>query len=189
MKAKKRYTPSPQPKWKSPIMSAERIISIHLDDSCNTSRTPEIEHEYKTATADLISKNYFHLCKNPGNDPVNRGPYELHLRILEGRLIMDMRLMKIQDDGSYIETIREKLTIPMTPFRSIIKDYFFICESYLESIRSSSSPSQVETIDMARRGLHNEGASVLKDLMTPNVEVDFETARRLFTLVCVLHIR
>ncbi len=169
--------------------SPERIINVFLESGFDESkRTAEIEYEYQTAVRDLLAKSYFHLCKNPGNAPVDRGPYNLHLRIEDGRLIMDLRLMKKQDDDSYKEMMSEVVKVPMSPFRRIIKDYFFICESHMNAVKSSN-PSQIETIDMARRGIHNDGAEILKNILSPNVETDFDTARRLFTLVCLLHIR
>ena len=109
-----------------------------------------------------------------------QGPYRLKLSTADGRLIFDV-----------LNETEERLTLiglSMSPFRRIVKDYFMICESYYQAIRTAT-PSQIETIDMARRGLHNEGSELLRERLTGKVEVDFDTARRLFTLVCVLHWR
>jgi uncharacterized protein (UPF0262 family) len=106
------------------------------------------------------------------------GPYTLRLGISENRLAFDIRL----SDGTAL--IVHMLSL--TPFRKIVKDYFLICESYYQAIRTAM-PSQIEAIDMGRRGLHDEGSRLLMDRLSGKVEVDFDTARRLFTLICVLH--
>ena len=108
------------------------------------------------------------------------GPFHLHLGIEENRLILDVR----RENGDSLE----RITLPLTPFRGIVKDYFLICESYFNAIRRST-PSQIEAIDMGRRGRHNEGSEMLRERLADKVTVDLNTARRLFTLLCVLHIR
>ena len=167
---------------------SERILEIFLDQSVATTRTAEVEHEYATAVADLLQENYFHLCKSPGGTPVARGPYHLHLSIQDNRLVMDIRRLAPDELGRLVEKIRERVTVPVSPFRGTVKDYFFICGSYYKEIHDAS-PSRLETLDMARRSIHNDGAELLQRLIRPDIEIDFATARRLFTLLCVLHIR
>ena len=151
-----------------------RILSINLDEKSVVRRSAQVEHERKVAIFDLLEDNEFALCNGAS------GPYKLNLGIEENRLVFNLRG---EDDAPI-----DKLTLPISVFRRIVKDYFMICDSYFEAIKTKT-PSQIEAIDMARRGLHNEGAEVLKDRMADDVEMDKSTARRLFTLVCVLHIR
>ena len=118
-----------------------------------------------------------------------RGPYNLYLSIADNRLVLDIsRLMPDEASNEWLEKKRERVTLPISPLRSIIKDYFLICESYYKAVKEAG-PSQLETLDMGRRGMHNEAATMLQDLLQPEIEVDFDTSRRLFTLICVLHIR
>ena len=145
-----------------------------LDESIGRS-TPDVEHERAVAIFDLIEENSF----RPVDDKAG-GPYRLHLSLVESRLVMTIS----REDGQPVVTH----ILSLTPFRRVVKDYFMICESYFEAIRSST-PSQIEAIDMGRRGLHNEGSQTLMDRLSGKIEVDFDTARRLFTLVCVLHWR
>lgn len=166
----------------------ERLLNIFLDKSVSTNVTPEVMHEYNTAVADLLQENYFHLCKNPGGPKKARGPYNLHLRIVDGRLVLDIRRLELGEGGELKEVRREEVSLPISPLRRIVRDYFFICGSYYDAVRSTS-PVQLETVDMAKRGLHNEGAETLSDILHPDIEVDKNTARRLFTLVCVLHLK
>lgn len=151
-----------------------RIAAITLDEATVVRRSPDVEHERKVAIYDLIEENSFAPQGSPG------GPYHLHLAIEENRLVFDIRLM---DDTSH-----GKVVLSLTPFRRIVKDYFLVCDSYYKAIQSAT-PSQIEAIDMGRRGIHNEGSTLLMDRLSGKIEVDFDTARRLFTLVCVLHIR
>ena len=151
-----------------------RLIDVELDESIGRS-TPDIEHERAVAIFDLIEENSF----RPMGDEAG-GPYRLKLAIAESRLILSVS----REDGSPVITH----ILSLTPFRRIVKDYFMICESYYEAIRSST-PSHIEAIDMGRRGMHNEGSQTLMDRLSGKIEVDFDTARRLFTLVCVLHWR
>ena len=151
-----------------------RIIEITLDDSGVVRRSPEVEHERAVAIYDLIEDNYF----APLDD--DRGPYCLRLSLAENRLRFDIR-----DAANHpIATVR----LPLLPFRRMIKDYFTICESYYEAIKTAS-PSKIEAIDMGRRALHDEGSELLRERLDGKIEVDFGTARRLFTLICVLHLR
>ncbi len=151
-----------------------RIVEISLDERTVVRRSPDVEHERAVAIYDLTEENYFHPV---GND---RGPYHLHLSIAENRLLFDIR----DDAEDPVTTV----LLPLLPFRRIVKDYFAICDSYYEAIRSAS-PSKIEAIDMGRRGLHDEGSELLRDRLNGKIEVDSDTARRLFTLICVLHIR
>ncbi len=152
----------------------DRLIDVVLDDSIGRS-TPDVEHERAVAIFDLIEENRFRpLADETG------GPYKLKLSILDNRLVMQVTRA---DDSDVVTHI-----LSLTPLRRIVKDYYLICESYYDAIRSAT-PSQIEAIDMGRRGLHNEGSQTLLDRLAGKIEVDFDTARRLFTLVCVLHWR
>ena len=150
------------------------LCGVQLDEKTLVRRRPEVEHERAIAIYDLLEENHF--------QPIGdfSGPYFLHIRLEENRLVLDIRS---EDDTPLTE-----ITLPMLPFRSIIKDYFLVCESYYGAIKRAM-PSQIEAIDMGRRGLHDEGSELLRERLSGKVEVDLGTARRLFTLVCVLHIR
>jgi uncharacterized protein (UPF0262 family) len=151
-----------------------RLIDVELDETIGRS-TPDVEHERAVAIFDLIEENSF----RPVNDD-GCGPYRLKLSLVESRLIFAIARENGDDVVTHI--------LSLTPLRKVVKDYFMICESYYEAIRSAS-PSKIEAIDMGRRGLHNEGSQTLMDRLGGKIEVDFDTARRLFTLVCVLHWR
>lgn len=152
------------------------ICAVHLDERTLVRRRPEVEHERGVAIYDLLEENYFRVRQ----DGV-RGPYSLHLSLDGDKLIL---LVNDRDDHPLTNTF-----LSLKGFRSIVKEYFMICESYYTAIRSAT-PSKIEAIDMGRRGLHNEGAAMLSErLVEKGVEVDEDTARRLFTLVCVLHLR
>jgi len=152
----------------------DRLVDVVLDESIGRS-TPDVEHERAVAIFDLIEENSF----RPVGDEAG-GPYRLHLSLVESRLVMAVN----RENGDPVITH----ILSLTPLRRVVKDYFMICESYFEAIKASS-PSQIEAIDMGRRGLHNEGSQTLMDRLSGKIEVDFDTARRLFTLVCVLHWR
>ncbi|MDP9137883.1 MAG: UPF0262 family protein [Pseudomonadota bacterium] len=154
--------------------SAQRLIAIDLDDTLGSAHSPDVEHERKVAIYDLLEANSFAV---EGDD---QGPYQLKLSILEGRLVLDI------SDRNQAKC--SAIGLSLSPFRRIVKDYFMICDSYHAAIRTAS-PSQIETLDMARRGLHNEGCELLRERLKGKVTVDFDTARRLFTLVCALHWR
>jgi uncharacterized protein (UPF0262 family) len=154
--------------------SANRLIAVDLDNSIKAPLTADADHERKVAIYDLLTENFFRL------EGEERGPYRLRLSIAEGRLVLDIA----DGNDGHCSTIG----LAVSSFRRIVKDYFLICESYYRAIRTAT-PSQIETIDMARRSLHNEGSKLLKDRLNGKVEIDFDTARRLFTLVCVLHWR
>ncbi len=150
----------------------DQLVNITLDEKTLARTTPDVEHERKVAIFDLLEDNVFKLVNR------DEGPYQLHLSIVEGRLMFDV----------YSEAEEHCLAVilSLSSFRRIVKDYFLICESYFAAIKTST-PSQIEAIDMGRRGLHDEGSHILKDRLDGKIEVDFPTARRLFTLVCVLH--
>ena len=152
---------------------ARRIIDIALDEESVARRSPEVEHERAVALFDLIEENDFVLV---GGAP---GPYRLHIGIFEQRLVFDVR-----DEGD--KKLRD-IVLSLTPFRKVVKDYFLICESYYAAIKKLS-PSQIEALDMGRRGLHNEGSELLRERLEGKIEIDLDTARRLFTLICALHI-
>ena len=149
-----------------------RLIDVELDEPFGRS-TPDVEHERAVAIFDLIEENSFRPLGDEGS-----GPYRLKLSLAEARLVFSIT----RDNGEMVVTH----ILSLTPFRRVVKDYYLICESYYEAIRTST-PSQIEAIDMGRRGLHNEGSQTLMDRLSGKIEVDFDTARRLFTLVCVLH--
>lgn len=150
-----------------------RIIDIELDERSILRRSDDIEREKRVAVFDLLEENSFAASGHPG-------PYRLFLRIEESRLAIELK----DEDDAPLETIR----LGLARFRRPIRDYFAICDSYFKAIRGDR-PEGIETVDMARRGLHNEGAELLKDALADRVEMDFDTARRLFTLLCVLHIK
>ena len=151
-----------------------RLIDVELDESIGRA-PPDIEHERAVAIFDLVEENSF----SPMGDEAG-GPYKLRISLAEKRLVL--RIARENDD----EVITHILSL--SPFRRIVRDYFLVCESYYEAIRTAS-PSQIEAIDMGRRGLHNEGSQILLDRLSGKITLDFDTARRLFTLVCVLHWR
>ena len=152
---------------------AFRLTDIELDESIGRS-TPDVEHERAVAIFDLVEENSFEPIGHEG------GPYRLKLSLVDKRLVIRITTEDGDDVATHI--------LSLTPFRRIVKDYFMICESYYEAIRKAS-PTQIEAIDMGRRGVHNEGSQTLMDRLDGKVKVDFATARRLFTLICVLHWR
>ncbi|WP_224826372.1 UPF0262 family protein [Cognatishimia sp. MH4019] len=154
-----------------------RIAHIELDDGNLPAPTPEIEQERKVAMFDLLEDNSFKLPERDDR-PVPEGPYHVGLSIREKRLVFDVTTEGHEKAAEF--------HLSLGPFRQVVKDYFAICESYFEAVKTMP-PSQIETIDMARRGIHNEGARVLQERLEGKAEVDIDTARRLFTLICVLH--
>ncbi len=154
--------------------SVFRLAGIVLDEKSVVRRTREIEQEREIAIYDLIEANSFKPVGSGG------GPYNLVLAIEENRLVFDIRLA---DD-----TAHGKVMLSLTPFRKVIKDYFLVCETYYKAIRAAP-PSQIEALDMGRRGLHDEGSRLLEERLKGKIELDFDTARRLFTLICVLHLK
>jgi uncharacterized protein (UPF0262 family) len=153
------------------------IVAIALDDAGLPAPTPEIEQERKVAMFDLLEDNSFDLPKRDDRQ-VPDGPYRLSLSIREKRLVFDVQTTQALKAGEF--------HLSLGPFRQVVKDYFQICESYFEAVKTLP-PSQIETIDMARRGIHDEGSRVLQERLKGKAEIDTDTARRLFTLICVLH--
>ncbi|MCB1972384.1 MAG: UPF0262 family protein [Geminicoccaceae bacterium] len=160
------------------MSDASRITDIRLDERSIVRWSPEIEHERDVAIFDLLEDNHFQVRSDL------QGPFELLLSLRETTLIMDVT-GAANDNGTRQHV---EIALSVRPLRRIIKDYFMICESYFDAIKGAT-PSRIEAIDMARRGLHNEGSDVLKDALVDKVGLDDNTARRLFTLVCVLHLR
>jgi uncharacterized protein (UPF0262 family) len=151
------------------------LVNLTLDERTVVRRSVDIEHERAVAIFDLLEENMFRLVEQP-----EAGPFHLHLSLEENRLHFDIETPE--------RVPIDRVTLPLSSFRRIVKDYFMICESYYAAIKRSS-PSQIEAIDMGRRGLHNEGSELLRERLHDKVEIDLPTARRLFTLICVLHIR
>jgi uncharacterized protein (UPF0262 family) len=154
-----------------------RICHIEIDEKGLVRPTPEIEQERRVAVFDLLEENSFGLPVREGRE-VPSGPYRLGLAIREGRLVFTIATEAEVGVGEF--------HLSLGPFRQVVKDYFQICESYFEAVKRLP-PSQIEAIDMARRGIHNEGARVLQERLEGKADVDLDTARRLFTLICVLH--
>lgn len=150
------------------------LCAIEIDEASLAPVNADSEHERKIAIFDILEENQFAPVDAP------EGPYALKLSLAENRLVFDVA----SSDGAPIR----QFLLSLTPFRRIIKDYFMICDSYYDAIRSAT-PAQIEAIDMGRRGLHNEGSELLIERLAGKVETDFNTARRLFTLVCALHMR
>lgn len=158
----------------APADNGQRIVHISLDDPALVARNPDIEHERRVAIFDLIESNHFELVGGP------RGPYRLVLSLADRGILFAV-------SGQAGEKLAD-IELSMTPFRRNIRDYFMICESYFDAIRTAA-PERVETIDQARRALHDESAQLLKTRLADKVVVDDNTARRLFTLMSVLQMR
>ena len=151
-----------------------RLASVAIDDAALPPPTPEIEQERRVAIFDLLEENTFAL---PAGRP--EGPYDLLLAIRAGRLVFDLSMAGGQGKAG-------EFHLSLGPFRQVVKDYFQICEAYFSAVKTMP-PSQIEAIDMARRGIHDEGARILLERLEGKAAVDRMTARRLFTLICVLH--
>jgi uncharacterized protein (UPF0262 family) len=149
-----------------------RLVAVTLDEASIGRGSPDQEHERAVAIYDIVEANSFFLPEHDG------GPYALHLALVENRLCFDIRT----SEGAPVVAHH----LSLTPLRKVIKDYEMICDSYYRAIRTAS-PSQIEAIDMGRRGLHNEAAELLVERLKGKVEVDFDTARRIFTLIFALH--
>ena len=152
--------------------SNNRIVAVTLDEESIGRSGPDIEHERAIAIYDLVEKNLF------APDGADNGPFTLHIGITGNRLMFDIR----REDGTPVVAH----LLSLTPFRRIVKDYFMICDSYYQAIRTAT-PDRIEAIDMGRRGIHDEGSRTLQERLKGKVRVDFETSRRLFTLITVLH--
>ena len=150
----------------------KRLVAITLDEASIGRANPDVEHERSIAIYDLIEENSFEPVGDAG------GPYALKIALVENRLVFEVT----RDDGAPVITH----VLSLTPFRRVVKDYFLVCESYYAAIRTDS-PSRIEAIDMGRRGLHNDGSELLVERLKDKIALDFDTARRLFTLICALH--
>jgi uncharacterized protein (UPF0262 family) len=151
-----------------------RIGAILLDEKSVVKRSPEVEQEREVAISDLLENNLF---KPKG---AADGPYRLALSVKENRLVFDVA----RDSGQRVG----RILLSLAPFRRIVKDYFLVCDSYYKAMRTAP-PSQIESLDMGRRAVHNEGTELLMKRLAGKIETDFDTARRLFTLICVLHLK
>ena len=151
-----------------------RLIAVDLDAASISHRGPDVDHERRIAIFDLLETNHFEPAGSSG------GPYRLRLALQENRLVFDIAL----EDGA----AHAMHVLSLTPLKRVIRDYFVVCDTYYQAIRTAS-PSQIEAIDMGRRGLHDEGSELLRERLTGKVTVDHDTARRLFTLICALHVK
>ena len=151
------------------------ITKVTLDDASIIRRSPEVEHERRVALVDITHSNDVTLLGAPGLTP----PYELFIRVRDNRLTL-----RFTDSAG----VSHEITLALAGFRGIIKDYFLMCESYYDAIKHSVT-DRLETLDMARRSVHNEGSEMLQSQLADRITMDFATARRLFTLICVLHIK
>jgi uncharacterized protein (UPF0262 family) len=157
-------------------MADPRIIDIELDEKTIIRRNADIEQERRVAMLDLLEENYFRPERH--HEDGYAGPYRVRLSVEDGRLMIAIS----RQDGIFLEGI----ILGLGRFHRPIREYFAICDSYYQAIRSST-PQQIETVDMARRGIHNDAAETLRERLQGKIDVDFDTARRLFTLLCVLH--
>jgi uncharacterized protein (UPF0262 family) len=148
-----------------------RLIEVTLDEGSIGRNNAEVEHEREVAIFDLLEKNSFFL---EGHD----GPYTLHLSLADNRLVFNV--------GDSARAPIQQVTLALSPFRRMVKDYFLVCESYYEAIKTAP-PSRIEAVDMGRRALHDEGSRILTERLKGKITTDFDTARRLFTLICALH--
>jgi uncharacterized protein (UPF0262 family) len=160
------------PAKQTPAAGKQRLVSVTLDEASIGRSSPDIDHERQVAIYDLLEQNTFMPVGH------ERGPYALHLSINGNRLVFDIRL----EDGTPVMAH----LFSLSPLRRIVKDYYMICDSYYQAIRTAT-PDKIEAIDMGRRGIHNEGSTVLMERLKDKVSLDMDTARRLFTLICVLH--
>ncbi|MSO65286.1 MAG: UPF0262 family protein [Alphaproteobacteria bacterium] len=151
-----------------------RVVEVTLDEQTVARRGPDIEQERKVAIYDLLEQNHF--------SPIERaaGPYHLTLSVADNRLLLD--ICTTEDNPIVV------FGLALSPFRKVVKDYWDICEGYFQAIKVAN-PSRIEAFDMGRRAAHNEGSDLLRERLKDKVELDHETARRLFTLICVLHLR
>lgn len=150
----------------------DRLVSVTLDETSIGPGTPDQEHERQVAIYDLLDENLFAL---PGRDD---GPYHLRIALHDAKLALDIT----DERGAQVATH----ILSLTPFRGLLRDYFLVCESYYQAIRTAN-PAQIEAIDMGRRGLHNEASELLRQRLEGKVDLDHDTARRLFTLIFALH--
>jgi uncharacterized protein (UPF0262 family) len=156
----------------SPASASHRLRSVMLDETSLASAGKAVDDERQVAISDLLEENYF----RPAG--AESGPYDLEIALIDQRLALDVK-------GPHYA---KRHLLSLTPLKQIIRDYFLICESYNEALRTAS-PGQIEAVDMGRRGLHNEGSELLRERLAGKVETDLDTARRLFTLICALYRR
>ena len=156
------------------MTARDRLIDITLDESSLAAASADAEHERRVAIFDLLEANVFAV------EGLDVGPYRLGLSVVDQRLVIAVTA----EGGAEVKTV----ILSLAPFRKVIRDYFLVCDSYFTAIRQAT-PAQIEAIDMGRRGLHNEGSELLSERLAGKVKVDFDTARRLFTLICALHVR
>jgi uncharacterized protein (UPF0262 family) len=149
-----------------------RLIGVTLDQASLGRNNADVEHEREVAIFDLLENNSFALEGHAG------GPYTLHLSLAENRLVFAVA----DPDGAPLTHVM----LSLSPFRRLVKDYFLMCESYYQAIKTAP-PSRIEAIDMGRRGLHDEGSRLLMERLKGKIKTDIATARRLFTLICALH--
>ena len=150
-----------------------RLIEVTLDETSIGRNNTEVEHEREVAIFDLIERNRFALENHDG-----AGPYTLRLSLADNRLVFTV--------GDTAREPIQHVMLSLSPFRRLVKDYFLICESYYQAIKTQPA-SKIEAIDMGRRGLHDEGSRLLQERLKGKIAVDIATARRLFTLLCALH--
>ena len=155
-----------------PAAARQRLVAVTLDEETIGRSNPDVEHERQVAIYDLLERNFFAPSGDDG------GPYALHLSVTGNRLVFDVR----EENGKPVVAH----LLSLTPLRRIVKDYYTICDSYYQAIRTAT-PDKIEAIDMGRRGVHNEGSRILMERLKGKIAVDVDTARRLFTLLCVLH--
>ena len=160
------------PAKQTPAAMKQRLVAVTLDEDSIGRSNPDVEHERRIAIYNLLEQNTFAPVGHEG------GPYALHLSINDNRLVFDIRL----EDGTPVIAH----LFSLSPLRRIVKDYYMICDSYYQAIRTAT-PDKIEAIDMGRRGIHNEGSRILIERLKDKVKIDIDTARRLFTLICVLH--
>jgi uncharacterized protein (UPF0262 family) len=153
--------------------SGDRLASIDLDEGSLAPLSQEQDDERRVAILDLLKANAFRPVDAPG------GPYGLKLSVADSRLVLDIAAPAFE----------RRLILSLTPLRGLIKDYFMLCDSYYDAIRNAKTAGQIEALDMGRRGVHNEGAGLLRERLKGKVEMDEDTARRLFTLICALRWR
>ena len=160
---------------RKPAADAEkyRLMAVTLDEASIGRSNPDVEHERAVAIYDLLEDNTF-----APNDEEEQGPFALHLSITGARLAFDIR----RADGTPVVAH----LLSLTPLRRVVKDYYTVCDSYYAAIRTAT-PDRIEALDMGRRALHDEGSNILMERLAHKVRLDFDTARRLFTLICVLH--
>jgi uncharacterized protein (UPF0262 family) len=161
------------PAQQTPAAMKQRLVAVTLDEESIGRSNPDVEHERRVAIYDLLEMNSFAPVGHDGE-----GPFTLNLSINGNRLVFDIRL----EDGTPVIAH----LFSLTPLRRIVKDYYMICDSYYQAIRTAT-PDKIEAIDMGRRGIHNEGSRILMERLKDKVSIDIDTARRLFTLICVLH--